>query len=258
MIFLYSLIVSSIALAQTNPPESIIEEITLDQVSSEHEIPTTYFSELYSVSKNDQGKVVAFSFSNNGVNKIIPKETVIGEGPEREFNFNMPERARQNIILMVTDVPSAKLSELMETYFMIFPRQVLPAIRTEESKIIVTLPNREEVIYNKDSKEIIGGAFKEGAPIDLGPDRFKRKFADITYTGNGLVLRVDRRGEDPRIGAQKTATAFYQNQKCKIPLNKLWEQDGEVNFLFPTDAAFFAFIKKTCGFEVKISSNPSL
>jgi hypothetical protein len=247
MLFLLALLfVSNSALAQ---PESVIEPITQELILSET-VPSGSYLDQYSVNTDDHGKIVGFSVTNEGVNRIIPKPSEIGAGPDRTFAFDMPDRARQGILLRVTDVPSDKLSEMMESYFTIFPRLVVPAIKVVENKIIVTLPNREEMILSADSKEIIDGVFKEGAPIDLGPDRFKRKFADLSYTGKGLVLRADRRGEDPRIGAQRIAIATYQGKTCKIPVTKLWEQNDAVHFLFHSDADFFAFIKANCGFSI--------
>jgi len=252
MIALAALLISNLAFAQIPespiPPESIIESISKDLVVHTS-IPGMYDRNQYDVNIQDDGKVVGFTVRNEGTNRIIPKKAGIGEGPERDFAFDMPDRARQDLLLRVTDVPSDKLSEMMESYFMIFPRLVVPAIQVKENKITITLPNREEIILDATSKEIIDGVFKEGSPIDLGPDRFKRKFADLTYTGKGLVLRADLRGEDPRLGV-RNAIAFYQGKKCKIPVSQLWDQSDDVHFKFPTDLEFQEFIKKACKFDL--------
>ena len=235
--------------SQETPPESVIESIKQDVVIHPETIPSSRFNEDYMVTAEDSGLVVGFTLENNGINKIIPKKTEIGSGPSREYEFAFPERARQNIILMITDTPSSKLSELMETYLTFFPREVVPAISRVNDQLIVTLPNQEEIHFNYLSKEITSGVLSENAPIDLGPDRFKRKFAQISYSGTGVMIRVDRRGEDPRIGSQ-IATISHKTDLCKIPVNKLWTQDGLVHFRFPTDAEFDVFLKANCKFQL--------
>ena len=236
-------------------PESIVEEITQDTVLDDSNVPTNYSRNGYDAIIDDVSKkVVGFSFTNTGINRIVPKKSQIGMGPDRTFSIEMPERARQDISLHITDAPTDKLSQLMESHFMIFPRLVVPAILVDGIYTKVTLPNREEVIFSTESKEIISGVLKEGAAIDLGPDRFKRKFADVVYTGKGIFLRVDRRGEDPRLGAQ-IATIFYHDIKCKVPVSQLWDQKKSLHFLYPIDADFFVFVKKTCGFQITPNLN---
>ena len=85
--------------------------------------------------------------------------------------------------------------------FYFFPRVVVPhsELSANESQIIVTLPTNEKVYFDAKTKEIVGGVLEEG-PIDLSPSRFNRKFPNIKYTGSGIVLRVNARGRDPRLG----------------------------------------------------------
>lgn len=190
----------------------------------------------------------------------FPKKPEPGGGPDRSFDFNFTSRARQDIYVDITDAPTDRLSELMSSYFYFFPRKYIPAIKVIDDKFIVTLPTGEEVLFSSVSKEIVGGVLKEGLPIDQGPDRFKRKFPDIKYSGTGVMLRADRRGEDPRIissGAIPTAKAIKVSGdncsqvkpcECLIPKNKLWEQGGQVHFLFKSDDEFNNFLKSQCKF----------
>jgi hypothetical protein len=208
----------------------------------------------YMVSIHEKtNRVVGFTLFNEGPNSIIPHRGEIGEGPDREYGFHFQDRARQNIYINITDSPTAFLSHRMESFLYFFPRTYLPAItssQTQGSKILtVTLPTGETVQFNGDTREVVGGVIQELAPIDLGPDRFKRKFAQFQYHGTGVMIRVDRRGADPRLGTIATVT---QGQKiCKIPSSLLFNQDerSEVEFLYPSDAGFNELLKKKCGFS---------
>jgi hypothetical protein len=245
----------------TDFSEEVLSE-PIAELNTEDDIPTQYSSSHgdYSVSIDTKSRVVAFNFNNTGVNRIIPKKPEPGGGPDRGFSFNFTSRARQDIYLDITDAPTDRLSELMSSYFYFFPRKYIPAIKVLDDKFIVTLPTGEEVEFNGSSKEIVGGVLKEGLPIDQGPDRFKRKFPDIKYTGSGVMLRADRRGEDPRIasnGAIPTAKAIKVSSdncsvskpcECLIPKTKLWEQGGQVHFLFKSDEEFNNFLKSQCKF----------
>ena len=208
----------------------------------------------YQVSLQEStGAVIGFSFFNEGANRIVPRKSVPGMGPDRTFGFHFQSRARQNIFFSITDAPNEYLSQLMESYFYLFPRKVLPAIEwtsgPEQGSVIrVTLPTGETLDVSGETRELIGGAFEETAPIDLQPDRFKRKFARVRYQGSGVLLRVDKRGGDPRLGTMATITKGTQT--CKVPSSLLFNQDehSEVEFLFPTDSEFHQFLIKKCGF----------
>ncbi|MBC7397695.1 MAG: hypothetical protein H7333_09655 [Bdellovibrionales bacterium] len=206
---------------------------------------------LYDVRSNrDSQKVVGFSFRNGGPNRIIPfEEPEEGAGPKREFHFEFKDRARQDIQLRVTDFPTEFGSQRMETYLYFFPRLNLPAIEASEpghETLKVTLPTGEAVFFDGKSKVMTGGALVETFPIDMGPDRFKRKFCGIQYKGTGLMLRVDRRGNDPRIDT--VATIQNGAKPCIIPASLLFNQSekAHLEFLYPTDDAFREFLQKQC------------
>lgn len=194
--------------------------------------------------------VVGFNFVNQGGNATLPvAELGIGMGPDRNFEMEFRNRARQDIQFHITDIPTEYLSQRMESYFYFFPRLNLPAIQwlsADAKTFTVTLPTGESVIFDAQSKVIVGGVLRETSPVDLGPDRFKRKFAGIEYTGTGLYFRVDKRGNDPRLGT--IATVYQGNKTCKIPASELFNQGehSNVEFLFPTDAEFNVLLKKKC------------
>ncbi len=248
---------NSIAQTTSELPESILsspeQDTILPSIAGDTYDRTSSTGD-YMVSIHEKtNRVVGFTLSNEGPNAIIPHHGEIGEGPDREFGFHFQDRARQNIYINITDSPTAFLSQRMESYLYFFPRTYLPAIASSEtsgSKILsVTLPTGESAQFNAETREIVGGVLQELAPIDLGPDRFKRKFAQFQYHGTGVMIRVDRRGADPRLGTIATIT---QGQKsCKIPSALLFNQDehSEVEFLYPSDAGFNELLKKKCGFS---------
>ena len=209
----------------------------------------------YIATEGAERRVAGFSFDNVGPNAMVPiHSTDFGSGPDREFNFNFRNRARQDIYLAVTDTPNEYLSQRMESYFYFFPRKNLPAIEAigtgAGAELKVTLPTGEEVVFNRNTFEILRGALQETAPIDLGPDRFSRKFAGLRYTGTGVVIRVDKRGADPRLGT--IATVTFGRKTCKIPSSLLFNQrqDSDVEFLFSDDREVSALLNRKCGITI--------
>jgi len=162
---------------------------------------------------------------------------------------------------MISDwVPSRdhvfRLSEIMNTLMLFFPRSYLPAIANAGDRNIVTLPTGEEVVFNAVTKEILGGALIE-SPVDLSSDRNGRKFPDVNYLGLGVVVRADARGADPRLGKYaiiSTGTAPPNCGKpggcrqCEVPSKELWEQSGAVRFKFQNDQAFDRYLTARCAF----------
>jgi hypothetical protein len=213
--------------------------------------------------QNRQGKVVGFEFSNRGGNPILPPRHNIDKNLffSRDFQFRFDERARQDIHLYVSDwAPSRdrqfRLSELMNSVIYLFPRNYVPAIASLAGRTVVKLPTGEEMEFNADTYEVLGGAFAE-APVDLNPDRSARKFAGLRYTGRGVVVRADARGADPRLGTTATITAAPQASECgeaecagqcRVPSQELWEQKGAVRFKFSTDEEFDRYLLVRCGF----------
>ena len=121
------------------------------------------------------------------------------------------------------------------------------------------------MIFNKDSKEIIGGVFQEG-PVDTSSDRMKRLYPDFKYTGRGVILRVNARGQSPQLGEfekQKidmdhgnsgSAEVLIINgttgQKCRRPKIDFWDSMdvAPIEFKFATDEDFEVYLQNNCGF----------
>jgi hypothetical protein len=215
--------------------------------------------------KNRQSQIVGFEFSNRGGNRILPERYDAAKNLlfTRDFQFHFDDRARQDIYLFVSDwAPSQdkqfRLSEVMNSIMVFFPRHYLPAIRSSGRRYIITLPTGEQVEFHATTREVLGGVFAETG-VDLNPDRRARKFPGIDYVGKGLVVRADARGTDPRI--QNRATISTKGpltdcekgaacNQCQVPSQELWHQNGPVRFKFSTDQEFDRYLLSRCGFGI--------
>ena len=201
-----------------------------------------------------------FSFVNVGKNRIVKKTS-----SSRTFNFEYPEHARQNIAMQIDDAPNETVSHTMHSYFMIFPRKKLPVLEQLTGTMEVTLPNGEKMIFDKETKELIGGVFDEGA-VDLGADRAKRSYPDLRYKGRGVILRVNARGQSPQLsqyekdkidmdfGNKGSSEVLIINgttgEKCRRPKIDFWDtlDVSPIEFKFATDDAFEVYLQNNCGF----------
>lgn len=204
-----------------------------------------------------------FSLENMGDNRIV--DAARNRDSQRVFHFDYLEQARQNIALEVDDAPNGTVSHTMHSVFMFFPRKNLPMVEQLTGTIDVTLPNGEKMIFQKDSKEIVGGVFTEG-PVDVSRDRHKRQYANLKYQGKGVVLRANARGQSPQLGQfentkidmeyglKGSADVLIINgltgQRCRRPKTDFWDAIDvtPIEFKFPTDAEFDLYLKKNCGF----------
>jgi hypothetical protein len=252
-------------------PESIIGIPEKDLASRRLEYNTTISSRPaepphgagWQYRNTRQGHIVGFEFSNYGGNRILPprRDAAKNQFFTRDFQFRFDERARQDIHLMVTDwVPSRdrqfRLSELMNSLMHFFPRNYLPAIVNLKNRNLVTLPTGEEAEFDAKTNEILSGVLSE-TPVDLNPDRAARKFPGVDYHGKGVMVRVNARGTDPRIGTTAIITTGTPPQDCDkgidcalclVPSRELWDQTGAVRFKFSTDQDFDRFLITRCGF----------
>ena len=230
-------------------------------------VESNYVGEL-NYSRGDvvgEGLFEGFDFQNVGDNPIVNAKA--NPHSQRTFHFDYLEQARQNIQMTIDDAPNSTISHTMHSIFMFFPRQNLPYAIFEDEGLVVNLPNTEKMIFNPDSKEIIGGVFEEG-PVDISNDRTKRRYADLKYKGKGVVLRVNARGQSPELGQFETlkidmndgivgsADVLIMNgstgQKCRRPKKDFWEpiDVNPIQFKFPTDAEFEQYLLKNCGFGI--------
>jgi hypothetical protein len=251
-------------------PESVIGAPERDSASPEFRYETVLLARGseplapagWELRKNTRQQIVGFEFSNRGGNRVLPRRYDIAKNLlyTRDFQFRFDDRARQDIHFAVTDWAPAsnrqfKLSELMNSVMLFFPRNYLPAIVSSGGRYIVTLPTGEQVEFDAASREIVGGVLSEG-PVDLSSNRGTRKFPAVAYTGKGVSVRVDARGADPRIATTATVTNGSENgcgqragcNQCQVPAEELWQQTGPVRFRFSSDAEFDRYLRVRCGF----------
>lgn len=209
-------------------------------------------------------QIEAFQLTNKGPNNIVKSNEYY---INRTMNFEFDDRARSDMKLIVVDSPDDTTSHSTYSIMLFFPRTVLPAIKKEGEELIVTLPNKEIVRYNANTKEVIGGVFTEGAMVADPKNRNKARPADIKYTGNGVMIRSDKSGDLPygdielsngsKAPSSSTATISKKGFKdCKIPSKDIWYTDykkGGSVFIkpeFQADKGLDDFVKKKCGFSI--------
>ena len=201
------------------------------------------------------GEAVSFTLFNLGSPHIVPH----GQSFERSYRLKFEGRYLQNIKMTIFEQPSPTeraSHSLMRTSIYFFPRKVIPTLSLIENNsgrdvLELELPTGERVCFDRENKEIIGGVLNEDAPIDANPDRHNRRFAQVSYKGGGITIRVDQRGSTPEKavvwGQKKMATISFGNRTCKLSPEKLWEQDsGWFDFMFPTDTILYKFLRKSC------------
>ena len=200
-----------------------------------------------------EGSLSGFGFRSRGAN-----------GGERTYKFEFPERARQGIRLRLTDdaqIASAGLSaNLLETSIYFFPRRVVPSATSENGTLIVTLPTGETMQMDAESGRLNGGVLTETAPQDVSPNRHTRRFAALAYSGEGVMIRVDRRAGIPEeVYTQSfnsnediaNATVTYRGRTCRVPKNLLFQQ-GEFTNSYPLhadDESLFQLLSARCNWR---------
>ncbi len=218
-----------------------------------------------------EGQYEGFSIENRGINAMVSAKDSM-----RSYDFSYQEQATQNISLLVYDAPNGTTSHGMLSHFMFFPRNHLPyASIRENGDIKVTLPNGEPMEFSK-TGEVIGGVFEEG-PVDVGPDRFTRTYANLKYNGKGILLRANARGQMPQQGQFENNRIDSQygikfskdvliingttGQRCIRPKSDFWKEGDHspILFKFATDVEFDAYLKRVnCGFGVPDLESPKV
>lgn len=220
---------------------------------------------------NEQDQVVGIQLTNNSDNEIIDQDSTPYE-TNRNYNFRFDDRVTQDMRLDITDNAglTGKLShDLLETTIVFIPRKVVPHMEYEdlsECRQKVILPTNEFVIFDAITKKIIEGVLKE-SPMDLNPSRHHRKFAGIEYTGNGIIVRADRRAGAPEytyknsfnVNEQKDkALISHKGKKCYVAKTLIWENstdhDSYVHFKYPSDQQFLdEVVNPKCGWNLNLS-----
>jgi hypothetical protein len=248
--------------------ESVAPAIQYDTVLTKRSVQIAAHSG-WQYRNNRQRQIVGFEFSNSGGNRILPQRRDISKNQlyTRDFQFRFDDRARQDVHLSVTDWVASRdkqfrLSELMNSVMLFFPRNYLPAVVTVGDRNIVTLPTGEEVEFDAHTHEVSGGVFSEAA-VDLNPDKSLRQFPAIRYTGSGVMVRADARGLDPRLGTVATVTTgspppdCVQGKacnQCEVPAREIWAQSGAARFRFAQDQDFHNYLLSRCAFGLPMKT----
>lgn len=207
-----------------------------------------------------------FEFYNYGNNKIV--NTTASKYSNRQYSFEFSQHAAQNISFFVVDAPNSTTSEGMYSHLMLFPRKFLPHItHGKGNDVEVTLPTGEKIVIDKKSGELLGGVLKEG-PVDISGDRFKRRYASLQYSGKGILLRANARGQMPqqgqfentKIDLQDGNTGSYDvliingttGERCRRPKSDFWSSADvqTILFKFPSDQEFDAYLRAKCKFGI--------
>lgn len=220
---------------------------------------------LYTYEPNGSEKLVGFALTDRGSKRINPRG-LKGKGAKREFLFQFPDRAREETALLVSD--DVRLSKrysydnmFRELHF--FPRKQLPSLRRNGKRFEVHLPTGEEVVFDAETAEVVGGVLIE-KPIDFNRNRHARKNPSIDYRGKGLMITVAQRGEAPRRakvwGQKKRAEVRYPAhypKACYLSPALLWDQrpkkgdrDPRLTWRLKGDNAVFELVERKCGWDL--------
>jgi hypothetical protein len=218
-------------------------EIIFDYVTSKTGSDPSWEDNFIKDKTEEDLRYKGFTITNRGPNTIAgepidPREKVV-----REWSFVSEDNSKRETYLWITDDSgSGYLSGLMESVILIIPRKMKPSVSAVNDEIHVTLTTGEKVIYDKTSKMIKAGVFVEGK-VDVNPNRFERKFAPVKYSGAGISIRVDKRGEDPRL-ISGNAVITQNGKTCQVPAKELW--DTKADFKYQDDKRLLDFLNTKC------------
>ena len=221
-------------------------------------------------------KILGFQLIDTGSRHINPAG-LRQPGPSREYLFSFPDRARQEIHLMVTDdvdIAGRYSHDNMFREIAFFPRTYLPTIRrsADGEQITVLLPTGEQVHFSSSERTITGGVLSEQL-IDMNPNRHQRQHPQVQYHGNFLAITSTQRGDSPRNarvwGQQRYAEVVYPSkyqQPCRLPRGRIWDQrplpgdrDPRLDMLHRTDEQLFRLVEQACGWDLsELRKPPSL
>ena len=178
--------------------------------------------------------------------KIVGRKA---EGRAREWRFNREGQAQQDLGVFISDTPNGDDKQGQESFMMFFPRKTLPTSKRVGNYVVMTLPNGETVTYDQNN-QVVKGVLSEDSAI--GPATRSLSPAKVSYKGQGVVLRADNVGHDPRHGAAKV-TISKGDQSCQVAKKELWPDQSESSsykFKYAADADFDKFLKARCGFGI--------
>lgn len=161
--------------------------------------------------------------------------------PYRTIDIKSENHALNNTYLNIAEMASGPDSHDVKSVMILLPRLTVPSVSVIGNEMHIVLPTGETVIMDKNTKEILSGALKEG-PMDLNTDRFARKKPNVHYAGAGISVRLDHRYDDP-MSAAATAQVVQGTTTCNVPRAALFS-NGKVKS--QSDAEFLSAINKSC------------
>ncbi len=226
-----------------------------------------------SVGMDDSGNLVEINFENNTKNAINPRTSE--HGSNRQYRFIFEERSKQNINLSITEdsgLTSQMSHDLLESTIVFIPRKNLPYVELDQEQETssctrkIFLPTGEFMVLNALTNEIIDGVLKE-YPMDMTASRHQRKFAGLEYTGNGIMIRADRRAGTPEHTYTQSfnvneniskAVITRKGKTCLVSKSLIWENtmnaDVGAYFKYSTDQEFLdKVINPICGWGLRLS-----
>jgi hypothetical protein len=217
---------------------------------------------------NEDKEVVGLRFENESKNNINPRTAA--HGSSRLYQFEYADRSKQDMHLHITENSglTGKMShDLLETKIVFVPRRVLPYIDMNHDQVDcvqkLILPTDEYILFDALTKEIIGGVLEEKA-MDMEESRHHREFAGLEYTGNGIMIRADRRAGTPEHTYNvsynvnekiKKATLSRKGKSCDVSKDLIWENTNNPNitayFKYKTDQEFLdKVVNPVCGWNL--------
>jgi len=187
------------------------------------------------VNASDSDKLVGFKFANESKNEINSQTEEFESS--RQFIFRFDERDPRALSIAITDDSNLKgrmSHDLLETTIILIPRVVYPYITSKLNTgktIDIVLPTNETMKLDAKTKEIISCPLVE-SKIDMTASRHERTFVGLKYTGNGIMIRVDRRAGTPehiydvsynKNENIKKAIVTHKGKKCLVPKELIWE-----------------------------------
>lgn len=205
-----------------------------------------FYSDDFIADAKDNLYKQGFTIENYGPNEIV-KTTPQGVNyAKRKFSFMTEDGARRDTYLYMTDYNgSGKVSDYFESAIVFLPRENQMSIVEEEKYLLVTLTTGEEIKFYKREKTLNSEVLQE-LPLDVNENRDQRKFAQLSYSGKGIMIRSDAKGRDPRLSPSVLVIKAGQAD-CKIAGKVFWTQEDFPKFKFASDEAAYAVIKEKCG-----------
>jgi hypothetical protein len=207
-----------------------------------------YYSHTYVGDEQENEFFYSFSLMNMGTNDIVTTTATGIDFAYRDYDFVTDDHSRRDTFLWITDYNgSGRMSDMFETVMVFLPRENQMHVEETATELLVTLVTGEEVVFSKTARTITSGVLQE-QPMDLNPTRSERKFAGVTYSGKGLVIRSDVRASDPRL--TKNVQILKKGlAPCEVRAKHFWTEDGFPSFRFVTDDETYKKIAELCGQE---------